>query len=178
MNTQFSEIESLFDVADKISKTDIKEYKDKRLEELENKPNIELTEAEFTAKSMYEAFKETHSVFRESLNLSKSMLNKIHENLMVYDEELSPDMVAAYASLQKNITDSLKTISQSYKLLSEAKINLEPKKEDKSGIMNIENANVLVGTSTKDLIERFKEQKFQDVQDVQDVQETHLIDEN
>lgn len=157
-DTQFSEIENLFDVADRISKTDIQEYKDKRLEEIENKPDLELTQAEFNAKGMYEAFKETHAVFRDSLALSKSMLNKIHENLMVFDEELDAEMIAAYATLQKNITDSLKTISQSYKLLSEAKNNLEDKKErTEQSAVHIENANVVVGTNTRDLIERFSQ---------------------
>jgi hypothetical protein len=157
--TQFSQIEEVFNIADKISKSDIQEYKDKRLEEIELKEVYELTPAEFNAKNMYEAFKETHQVFRESLKLSKQMLSKIHENLMVFDEELSPEMVAAYASLQKNITDSLKTISQSFKLLTEAKANLEPKptKED-SGTTNIENANIIMthGVNTHKLIEQFK----------------------
>jgi len=157
--TQFSQIEEVFNIADRISKSDIQEYKDKRLEEIELKDEYDLTPEEFNAKNMYEAFKETHQVFRDSLKLSKQMLSKIHENLMVFDEELSPDMVAAYASLQKNITDSLKTISQSFKLLTEAKANLEPKPtKEAGGTTNIENANIIMthGVNTHKLLEKFK----------------------
>ncbi len=161
--TQFEEIENLFNVAEKISKTDIEKYKDKRLEELQSKELVDISTKEFDALSMYEAFKETHSVFRESLKLSKDMLNKIHENLMVFDEDLNPEMIAAYASLQKNITDSLKTISQSYKLLSEAKKNLEdPNDKKQKGSMKIENANIVmpvIGSNTKDLLKKFEEMK-------------------
>ena len=155
--TQFSQIEEVFNIAEKISQSDIQEYKDARLEAIALKDEETLSPEEFNAKSMYEAFKETHQVFKESLKLSKQMLSKIHENLMVFDEELSPEMVAAYASLQKNITDSLKTISQSYKLLTEAKSNLEPK-VPKQGNTNIENANIIMthGVNTHKLLDKFR----------------------
>jgi len=157
---EFKEIEKLFDVAEKISSTDIETYKDKKLgtiiEKSEETPS-ELTDDEVAVLNMYNAFNETHQVFRESLELSKHMLKKIHENLMLFDEDLNPEMITAYATLQKNITDSIKTISGAYKLLSEAKKNLSSpvKNTDKVQKQEINIKQVNVGKTTKDLLEQF-----------------------
>lgn len=154
---EFDEIEKLFDVADKISSTDIETYKDTKLKsaikKMEDNPG-KLSNNEMNAINMYNAFNDTHQIFKTSLNLSKDMLNKIHENLMVFDEDLNPEMITAYASLQKNITDSIKTIASAFKLLSEAKKNLETKPEKKIETQEINIKNVNLGKTTKELLEQ------------------------
>lgn len=153
MKSDFSKIEDLFEVADKISNTDITEYKDSIIESLEHKAITELSTEEVAVKVMFDSFQETHEYFRHSLQVSKQVLAKIHENLMLYDEEMNPEMVMAFAALQKNINDSIKTISQSFKYLSEAKNNLKGKVEDfKSPSVKIENANIVIGASTRDAL--------------------------
>lgn len=164
MKNNFDRIEELFDVAEKISNTDIEEYKDTIIQNIEEKPTSKLSEDEEVVKTMFEAFKETHEYFKHSLEVSKKVLAKIHDNMMVYDEELTPEMITAFASLQKNINDSLKIISQSFKYLSEAKNNLEKKNTDnndkKSPTMNIDNANIVVaGSSTREALKEIMSKK-------------------
>jgi len=160
MSDKFTEIEELFDVAEKKSQKNIQEYKDKKLEKLQKKERRELTATEFNVVSMYESFEQVLEIFKDSLDMSKNLQKKIYEDMMVFEEEINPEMIDSFSTLQKNVTDSLKTVTNSFKLLTEAKKNLE-KEEPKgpSGTMNIENAQIvmpLVGVNTRELLEKFK----------------------
>jgi len=156
----FTKIEEVFDVAEKISNTDIQSYKDGVLQEVINKPDEELEVEELTAKHMFESFQQAHGVFKSSLELSTKVLNKLHENLLLYEEEISPEMIAAFASLQKNMMESVKVITASYKQMSETKVNLEGKNKSSTGTTgttHIENANIVVGSTTRELLSSLKQ---------------------
>lgn len=111
-------------------------------------------------RSMMEDFAYVRNILRENTECARRMLEHVSGNMLDEDDNITPGMLTAFSELNKSITENMKLYVSSYKDLSVALANLQPKASPTNNTLNIINQTpepVSIST-VKDMVERLKEQ--------------------
>lgn len=108
---------------------------------------------------MLDDFSYVRNVLRENTECARAMLEHVSGNMLDEDDNITPGMITAFSELNKSITENMKLYVSSYKDLSAALSNLQPKLHNNVGTTN---NTVIINSSeditVKDIVERLRHQ--------------------